>query len=314
MSLKIEGCSCARCRAYLFSEDDIVYCPECGAPHHRECYDALGHCALEELHGTELEYSREKVLEAEEKEQEKRDREKSEAESKKEHTICSKCSENYDSELMHCPRCSFPNISKMNGFKEFDFLGGVPADYKLDENVTAEDAKRFVASNTHRYIPKFATMNAKNKISWNWMAFLFPCQWMLSRKMFKNGILLGILAITVTLLSVPINQVILNMGAETAMDISSLIASLNEAMPNMQIATIVLTLLGAFLDIAIRLFAALFGDYIYKKHTISWIRKIKAESEDIALDYRKYGGVNLLWFLLASMALQYIPVILVSII
>ncbi len=314
MSLKIEGCSCARCKAYLFSEDDIVYCPECGAPHHRECYEALGHCAVAELHGTELEYSREKVLEAIEKEQEKKDNEKLEEESKTEHTVCSKCGENYDFELMHCPRCSFPNVAKINGFKEFDFLGGVPADYMLDENVTAEDAKRFVASNTHRYIPKFATMNSKNKVSWNWMAFLFPCQWMLSRKMFKNGILLGILAITVTLLSVPINQVILNMGTGASMDMASLITALSEAMPDMQIATIVLTLIGAFLDIGIRLFAALFGDYIYKKHTISQVKKIKAESEDIAFDYRKYGGVNLLWFLLASMALQYIPVILVSII
>ena len=71
MSLKIEGCSCARCKAYLFSEDDIVYCPVCGAPHHRECYNALGHCALEELHGTENEYSMEKELEALQKVQEK---------------------------------------------------------------------------------------------------------------------------------------------------------------------------------------------------------------------------------------------------
>ena len=314
MSLKIEGCSCARCKAYLFSEDDIVYCPECGAPHHRECYEVLGHCALEELHGTELEYSREKVLEAIEKEQEKKDKETKDEESKKEHTVCSKCGEHYDYELMHCPRCSFPNINKMGGFKEFDFLGGVPADYKLDENVTAEDAKRFVASNTHRYIPKFATMNPKNKVSWNWMAFLFPCQWMLERKMFKNGILLGILAITVTLLSVPINMAILNMGSGEVMNIATVISALNEAMPDMKTATIVLTLIGAFLDIAIRLFAALFGDYIYKQHTISCVKKIKAKSEDIAFDYRKYGGVNLLWFLVASLALQYIPVILMSII
>ena len=49
MSLNTEGVSCVRCHAYLFPEDDIVYCPVCGAPHHRECYNQLGHCALEEM-------------------------------------------------------------------------------------------------------------------------------------------------------------------------------------------------------------------------------------------------------------------------
>ena len=56
MSLKTEGVSCVRCHAYLFPEDDIVYCPVCGAPHHRECYEQLGHCALEEFHGTDRQY------------------------------------------------------------------------------------------------------------------------------------------------------------------------------------------------------------------------------------------------------------------
>ena len=32
MSLNTEGVSCVRCHAYLFPEDDIVYCPVCGAP------------------------------------------------------------------------------------------------------------------------------------------------------------------------------------------------------------------------------------------------------------------------------------------
>ena len=58
MSLKTEGVTCARCHAYLFPEDDIVYCPVCGAPHHRECYNELGHCALEELHGTDKQYDK----------------------------------------------------------------------------------------------------------------------------------------------------------------------------------------------------------------------------------------------------------------
>ena len=58
MSLNTEGVTCVRCHAYLFPEDDVVYCPVCGAPHHRECYNELGHCALEEFHGTDKQYDR----------------------------------------------------------------------------------------------------------------------------------------------------------------------------------------------------------------------------------------------------------------
>ena len=57
MGIDFEGKKCVVCSAYLFPEDDVVFCPTCGAPHHRECYKNLGHCGLEELHGTENEYT-----------------------------------------------------------------------------------------------------------------------------------------------------------------------------------------------------------------------------------------------------------------
>ena len=65
MSQKEINKSCALCHAYLFDEDDVVYCPVCGAPHHRECYNSIGHCALESTHGTENQYDllKEKELE-----------------------------------------------------------------------------------------------------------------------------------------------------------------------------------------------------------------------------------------------------------
>ena len=56
MSKKEQNKSCVLCHAYLFDEDDVVYCPVCGAPHHRECYNSIGHCALESTHGTENQY------------------------------------------------------------------------------------------------------------------------------------------------------------------------------------------------------------------------------------------------------------------
>ena len=56
MSLQIEGRKCVVCQSYLFEDDDVVFCPECGAPHHRDCYKSVGRCGVAHLHGTSEEY------------------------------------------------------------------------------------------------------------------------------------------------------------------------------------------------------------------------------------------------------------------
>ena len=209
MSLNTEGVSCVRCHAYLFPEDDIVYCPVCGAPHHRECYNQLGHCALEEFHGTDRQYDKVKAREAEQNAAEMPNT----GENAEGLITCQMCHEIYDFALNACPKCGAPNIAKAGGsFVNFDFWGGVPADYDIGDGITADEAKRFVAANTPRYIPKFAVLNAKNKLSWNWLAFLFPCGWMLSRKMYKNGIVAGLLTAISTLFYLPFMNAVNNLG------------------------------------------------------------------------------------------------------
>ena len=309
METKTEGFSCVRCKAYLFNEDDVVYCPTCGAPHHRDCYNALRHYAIEELHSTELEYSKEKVKEAqikaEEATKENKSKERTEAA-----TVCNVCGESYSPVHQRCPKCGAPNFSAMGGFGTFDFLGGVPAQFEIGENVTADDARKFVLSNTHRYIPKFAVMSKKRKASWNWMAFLFPCQWLFSRKMYKGGIIAGTLTIIATLLSFPVNDLI--NSVLSAEDRTNFITIYNAIMNgSIEISTniMVFAIISALISILVSVFVGVFGDYNYKKYTISSIQKIK-KSEDIAFGYRKYGGVNIFAFLIATLALHNIPLIL----
>lgn len=305
MSLEIEGCSCVRCKAYLFSEDDIVYCPICGAPHHRECYNELGHCALEELHGTPEEYSRERVLEARllAQENEKQTRDEPQAEQR----VCTMCGEKYTSADRRCPKCGTPNVSQINGFSGFDFLGGVPADYKLSENATADDAKQFVMANTQRYVPKFATLSRLNKLSWNWMAFFFPCGWMLSRKMVSGGITAGLLSVIAAVLKIPLNNALYSLGVTDAANTADMMSRMTEALPKIGTAVLIVAAIGLVIDLAVRVIFALFGDYFYKKYAVSQIEKIKAESEDIAYDYRKKGGVSFWLFLLGTFAVNYLP-------
>ena len=307
MSLNTDGVSCVRCHAYLFPEDDIVYCPVCGAPHHRECYNQLGHCALEEFHGTDRQYDKVKAREEEQAAAEMPNT----GENAEGLITCQMFHEKYDFALNACPKCGAPNIAKAGGsFVNFDFLGGVPADYDIGDGITADEAKRFVAANTPRYIPKFAVLNAKNKLSWNWLAFLFPCGWMLSRKMYKNGIIAGLLTVISSLFYLPFMNAINNLGTTPGETQAQIMQSIYEHLPKMGAAVIAALLAGFVLNIAVRILSALFGDYLYKQYAISSIKTIRAESEDMDYDYRKKGGVNIFLFLLGTMAVQYLPALI----
>ena len=83
-----------------------------------------------------------------------------------------------------------------------------------------------------------------------------------------------------------------------------------ENIPQIGGLLIALAFLGSVIDIAVRLISGLFGDFIYKNHTIKTVKKIKTESNDIVADYRKFGGINFLLFFAGLMAVQYIPLIL----
>ena len=47
---------CPVCNEQFNKDDDIVVCPECGAPHHRDCYDNLKHCFYEDKHSEDFSF------------------------------------------------------------------------------------------------------------------------------------------------------------------------------------------------------------------------------------------------------------------
>ena len=47
-----ENYKCPVCNKQFTKDDDIVTCPECGTPHHRECYNLTGHCVNKGLHAS----------------------------------------------------------------------------------------------------------------------------------------------------------------------------------------------------------------------------------------------------------------------
>ena len=51
-----EGYTCPVCGEKFKESDDIVACPECGAPHHRDCWKKEGHCHFVADHGTDRQW------------------------------------------------------------------------------------------------------------------------------------------------------------------------------------------------------------------------------------------------------------------
>lgn len=294
---------CAVCQAYLFPEDDVVYCPECGAPHHRDCYSSIGHCALEEFHGTENQYKKPEPVKEEKR---------GEQEPVQTNVIsCGMCGEKYETTEDFCPNCNTPNVSKMGGrFVAFDFLGGVSGNTDLGDGVTANEAKKFVASNTQRYIPKFANFKKGKKASWNWLAFLTPCGWLLSRKMYLLGSIIGALEVAFTMLSVPLTAALEQLdtsAARNSMEMGSLIV---ENISIIGTTAVYSALIGGFLSIALSVIIAVFGDKIYRNRVISKISEINRQSDDREEAYRKKGGVSIAAAALGYFAVSYLPSII----
>ncbi len=311
MSLEYNETPCVRCHAFLFPEDDVVYCPVCGAPHHRECYNALGHCALDDLHGTENEYSREKQEQKKQITTESNYKSKNDNQNNSALTKCNVCGEDYDKTLTNCPNCNALNLER-TGFRAFDLYGGVPPEAEFEGGVTAEEVKSFIGGNSFRYLPKFFSIKKGKKASWNWLAFLAPGAWFLSRKMYKTGILTCISEIICSLLSIPFTYMFSPTGIDPTNALRQTAEVIEKNGERLFYIAFILALVSTLFSILIRILSALFGDSHYKNFVLTEIKKINKQSENKLEEYRKKGGVNFFLFIIGIMVVNYAPSIIFS--
>lgn len=306
MSLDLRNQKCAVCSAYLFDEDDVVYCPVCGAPHHRECYNRLGKCGMDEFHGTDKQYSREVPAE-EPKPQEANTQADSTSD------ICINCSKPLEKGSRYCNNCGAP--AGMNlppfAFQQFEQSRVIKENATIDEGVTAKDAAQVVKNNTIRYIPKFLKLNENNKKSWNWAAFLLPHGWFAYRKMYKESIIAGLLSIITVVLNFPLSLAILALPtADSSIRNYVQLAEYYAQFANeIGFLPLFLSFMGLVLGFTIRIVCGIYGDYIYKQRVVLSTSLIK-EAEDKEEAERKYTGVSFIGFMIAVFAVEFIPTIL----
>lgn len=290
MSLKIEGRKCVVCQSYLFDDDDIVFCPECGAPHHRDCYDAVGHCNLEHLHGTAEQYRAEDEAKNEEEDVQTANWEK---------RLCYRCGREITQQnAQFCPFCSAP---VQNIPFNLDPQINLGLNDELEDGVSAKEAAQMVAMNTVRYIPKFKKLSKGKKVSWNWAAFLLPHGWFAFRKMYLISALVAALSIAASIMSLPAGEAIEHIVTDNLVGIE-LMQALTNGLLNAGPIAIAFAAASGLLNLAVRIFSALFADYAYKKRVIENCKILKQSEEDKEYELRRLGGVNILAFFIVIMA------------
>ena len=166
--MDIKNYICPVCNNPFNDNDDVVFCPDCGTPHHRECWIKNGKCFNEALHGTE------NIDKSFKKPEEKAELKKPEEPLKVEIKEETKKFGPFSVEIKE------PDL-KINSSQTF-LIDGKPS-------VLYEVALR---KNQRYYIPTFMALSEINRkgISWNFWAFLVPLAWSVYRKMYKFSVLI----------------------------------------------------------------------------------------------------------------------------
>lgn len=304
MSFSVKGQTCPICKAYLFDEDEVAVCPVCAAPHHRECFISAGRCGMEDFHGTDMQYD--KV------------REKSEIKEEKTEDLqeCHSCHNRFSKGDSFCNQCGAP-VNKGAPFAiKIDFLGGVKPNEDLGEGVIANEAKDFVMVSPNRFIPKFKEFKNGGKVWFSLWHLLFPTASFAMRKMYSYAFISGALEIAANLLLAPFNssigQLMADSSIKTYYDLAQALIGSNDKALWMNF---LLGAIGLLLTVSVRVLSALFANKLYYKHTIKSLKEIKetATDEEQKLKLiRKKGGVNLFAFIIAYMAVSFIPSVIFS--
>lgn len=268
----LENEKCPVCNRCFEEGDDVVFCPECGTPHHRECYQLSGHCVNEGLHTAGFVYERKTQLPPVSQPT---------PESPRKSFFAPAEAEDDNPQDMPVPPLFSP-------FGAYDPAAAYEKETQTVGGEHLSDIAATVRSNVARFIAVFRRQEASgSKRSWNWGAFLFGAYYYFYRKLYRGGILLMAIMLSVNVggsaLLAKLAPASVSLMAKVAASNSvaayeELSSQLSSAPDYHKFAYIVM--LTALLNILINVMAAMFFDYFYKLHIINIIKNVSQTLED----------------------------------
>ena len=286
-----EGQACPICGQHFAESDDIVACPECGAPHHRDGWKQEGHCHFADAHGTDRQWARTVPAAAQAKPTRK----------------CPNCGNENPEFAEFCARCGRELAeqawssadpvppSRVNqytppsrgDFAPFhivgqDPFGGIPRTEQID-GIPVETIAEVVGPHSGYYLPRFYKISRSGgKISWNWSAFLIPYNWLLYRKNLLWGILCFVFLTVMDLFSSQVGSQLLELLETSTVTLPA------KGYPLMGIM-----LLTSVVTLTVHILIGLFGNYIYMQQVLRKARKLQEDpNRQYDQSFLRTGGTS----------------------
>ena len=269
-----KGHKCVSCHKVFKEGDDIVVCPECGAPYHRACYAAEGRCVFSAKHGGEFEY-----IPPEAK-----------PDVNAGGPVCPVCRTQNPPDALFCERCGQPIRP---GMAPYDVPEHAPHYASPDQNgtdafrngqyapenvmtqlhlakeydgIATQDWMTYIGNSAPYYLYQFQRMNESGrKTSFCWSALFLPEFYFFYRRMWGWGLL----ALAVSLfVSLPlVLTVAAMMGIPWAAGLS--VSALN-----------LLTGVCGLLNWGTRIAACLFAFYLFRQSAAKEMRAMRETAAD----------------------------------
>lgn len=197
------GVRCPVCNKKFTEADDIVVCPVCGAPHHRDCYAEKNQCVFvaDHLSGKEWTNPMEQVTTPQNPEMK----------------TCTRCGAQNGGDSIFCQICGNPMTPRPGEQqqapyqRQYNFPGGIQMQVDtismayggLDpedtiDGETVKDLAQYVGNGSAYYLPRFQIIEETGRSLFpNLGAFIFNFMYFFYRKMYLIGsILLGLYIIS----------------------------------------------------------------------------------------------------------------------
>lgn len=313
--------SCPLCGQAFNDTDDVVVCPDCGTPHHRECWFKNGECVNSERHGIK------EPIEVEFKQVEQENN----IENSTENSI-EKNDENTSGNAQVFGYFGNPNFGE-NQEKEppqkivqdiMDRLKNNSQEEVVIDNHKLSFFAAAIGKNQEYYLPRFMLFEkVKKAFSWNIAGFFVPLAWTLYRKMYKlSALIFAVYMVIFSISAVPLinNEEYLNATQEclqedpqyatkilayqtgsTDVTLTAKQAELYGIMEKIEIP-VYIQVITYILTIGLRIAMGVFGTYLYFKKLSKNLTKLEARASatgmtDEALKmllYKKYGTLPII--------------------
>lgn len=305
------GEECIVCKKEFADGDDIVACPQCGTPYHRECYKKKNECVNYALHETggswmaDAVKTKKSVLSGIRK-------------------VCPECSFINPEDADQCRNCgtelagrecrtidlSDQKVVKIELDADADYFGMNPMEV-MDEGsgITIGEMGDYAASNKLYYMLSFRRLKKSAvKFSVNFLAFFFPEAFCAGRKMFAACTVLMLVLFGLQIPSM-IDAIVQmeTMGYAGIRMYANLINFAKEHAFSEDIIKLTYSL-----GIALRVAFSLFANELYFRHTLSKLKKLRKSVPDY-LRYRNViktsGGISVVG-IVCSFLIQFLLMVL----